>query len=312
MATLKESTPESCATDKVDDVDQLSLKTTSLSINISSTTDTTISNIIIEEKTDTDDSKAKESTDDDSEANDNVFIPSYVPFFNNYLLVDTIQKVIDSVAELRLCTMIAIDLEGIELCRDGRVSIIQITSRANFVYLFDITTLKQSAFDHGLKSLIEDITIGKVFFDLRADCDALFHQFQVLPKNVLDCQIAYMKAPEQRRSRFNIGFRKALLATQVLTLKKREKMAAIKEAGCKLFAPELGGSYEVFDARPLAHELLDYLVTDVVVLLDLLDEQLRLSGLSMYMLQKLSDTRMHKTINSIETPKGRHMAIKDF
>jgi exonuclease 3'-5' domain-containing protein 1 len=297
MATVSEETHRSVSDDEVD---QLTAQAASLSITTSSSATTTTTTIT----TDTDTTTA-EVINSNSPS-------SYVPYFTNYLLVDTVEKVVDAIVAIRKYKFIAIDLEGVDLCREGRVSIIQITSRENFVYLFDITTLKEKAFEHGLKSLLEDVTVGKVFFDLRADCDALFHQFQVHPKNVLDCQIAFMKAPEQRRSRFNIGFRKALLVTGVLSAKQREKMAAIKEAGNKLFSPEHGGSYEVFDARPLAPELLDYLVTDVVVLLDLLEEQLRLSGLSMYMLEKFSDTRMQKTINSVETPKGRQMAIKDF
>lgn len=294
-----------------DEVDQLALKAEALSISHSD---------IVSTNTDTNSKTAATETEVTEEipsiaTDDSIATPiiaSYVPYFSNYMLVDTVQKVIDAIQLIRRYKFIAIDLEGIELCREGRISIVQITSRENFVYLFDITTLQESAFDNGLKDLLEDVDISKVFFDLRSDCDALFHQYHARPRNVLDCQIAFMKAPEQRRSRFNIGFRKALLATEVLTAKKREKMASIKEAGCKLFAPELGGSYEVFDMRPLPPELLDYLVTDVVVLLDLLDEQLRLSGLSMHMLGKLSEARMNKTIDSPETPKGKQMAIKDF
>jgi exonuclease 3'-5' domain-containing protein 1 len=44
---------------------------------------------------------------------------------------------------------------------------------------------------------------------------------------------------------------------------------AVKEAGVKLFAPEKGGSYEVFEKRPLDPRILAYCAQDVALLPDL-------------------------------------------
>ncbi|CAK1357274.1 unnamed protein product [Cercospora beticola] len=38
----------------------------------------------------------------------------------------------------------------------------------------------------------------------------------------------------------------------------------VKKKGCRLFAPEHGGDYAVFDRRPLAKEILDYSTQDVI------------------------------------------------
>jgi exonuclease 3'-5' domain-containing protein 1 len=44
---------------------------------------------------------------------------------------------------------LAIDLEGVDLCRNGRVSIVQIfADTSNVIWLVDITTLGKAAFDH--------------------------------------------------------------------------------------------------------------------------------------------------------------------
>ena len=44
---------------------------------------------------------------------------------------------------------LALDLEGVELCRYGRVSIVQIyADTSNVIWLVDITTLGRVAFDH--------------------------------------------------------------------------------------------------------------------------------------------------------------------
>jgi exonuclease 3'-5' domain-containing protein 1 len=44
---------------------------------------------------------------------------------------------------------LALDLEGVDLCRHGRVSIVQIFAEtSNVIWLVDITTLGRAAFDH--------------------------------------------------------------------------------------------------------------------------------------------------------------------
>ncbi|KAL6073289.1 piRNA biogenesis protein EXD1-like [Balamuthia mandrillaris] len=52
----------------------------------------------------------------------------------------------------------------------------------------------------GLKALLEDEHILKVFHDCRGDSDALFHQFQVALHPVFDTQVAYAVAKRQQFS----------------------------------------------------------------------------------------------------------------
>lgn len=231
---------------------------------------------------------------------------------SDYLLVDTVEKVKTAVNELLVSEYISVDIEGVNLCRTGRISIIQVANQSKFVYLFDITKLLNEAFDYGLKEVLESSLITKVFYDVRADCDALYHQYKILPINVLDCQIAFMRAPERRFSRYNLGFKRALQCTDVITNQQEKEMTKIKEEGRRLFAPEFGGSYAVFDERPIPSVLLDYLITDTVVLLDLLQEQLQLSGLTEYKLNKISEKRMKRAVYGDKPATGRQMARRDI
>lgn len=231
---------------------------------------------------------------------------------SDYLLVDTIDKIKVAVKDLLSSKYISVDIEGVNLCRDGRISIIQVATTSKFVYLFDITKLRHDAFIYGLKEVLESSTITKVFFDIRADSDTLYHQFKVLPNNVLDCQVAFMRAPERRFSRYNIGFKRALQCTDCITNEQEREMIRIKEEGRRLFAPEFGGSFEVFDQRPIPPILLDYLITDTIVLLDLLQEQLILSGLTEYKLAKISEKRMKRAIYGDRAATGKQMARRDI
>lgn len=47
---------------------------------------------------------------------------------------------------------------------------------------------------------------------------------------------------------------------------ENEAFQRMKKAGMKLFAPEQGGSYEVFNKRPLPEDLTRYCAQDVKVL----------------------------------------------
>lgn len=61
---------------------------------------------------------------------------------------------------------------------------------------------------------------------------------------------------------------------QDLGLGKEEKQTAeaVKLMGRILFSPELGGSYSVFNQRPMSTEIIDYCVQDVVYLPKLFDK----------------------------------------
>lgn len=55
---------------------------------------------------------------------------------------------------------------------------------------------------------------------------------------------------------------KRVLATHVPAC-QREQVSGIKQRGLHLFAPELGGSYAVFQQRPLSKDIVDYCCADV-------------------------------------------------
>jgi exonuclease 3'-5' domain-containing protein 1 len=48
-----------------------------------------------------------------------------------------------------------------------------------------------------------------------------------------------------------------------LTASEKQVWEGVKEKGRNLFAPERGGSYEVFNVRPLSNDMLLYCIQDV-------------------------------------------------
>ncbi|RVD81593.1 uncharacterized protein DFL_009450 [Arthrobotrys flagrans] len=169
---------------------------------------------------------------------------------------------------------IYIDLEGVDLCRSGSISILQLfISTIPHIYIIDIHTLGNVAFTTPsstdasvtLKSILEDPSIPVVFYDIRSDNDALYHHFNIHISNVIDLQLYELATRDgfANNRRYLHGLSKAILANANLSAWEAARMDQVKQRGLGLFAPEKGGSYEVFNRRPLPGELLEYCVQDV-------------------------------------------------
>jgi len=86
--------------------------------------------------------------------------------------------------------IIAVDCEGVNLGRNGRLCLVQVATPTK-AYLFDIIEGGAAVFDSGLRQLLEDPAVLKVMHDCRLDSDALFHEHRVNLANVFDTQVAY-------------------------------------------------------------------------------------------------------------------------
>ncbi|KAK6339254.1 hypothetical protein TWF718_008676 [Orbilia javanica] len=220
---------------------------------------------------------------------------------------------------------IFIDLEGVNLCRDGSISILQLfISTIPHIYIIDIHTLGNLAFttpsatDESvtLKSILEDPGVPVVFYDIRSDNDALYHHFNIQISNVVDLQLyelATRSGPGFRNNRRYLnGLSRAILENANLSLAEASRMDRVKQIGVGLFAPEKGGSYEVFNRRPLPAELLEYCVQDVQylpVLLRFFSQRLeRMDKRWMEMIRVETEARIALCRNAI-FPKGRQNAL---
>ena len=178
-----------------------------------------------------------------------------------------------------------IDLEGVNLCREGSLSILTLlldtetsTQRA---YLIDVHVLGAQAFNttgvekKRLKDILQDKMIPKVFFDVRNDSDALFSHFGVQLQGTEDVQL--MESATRKTTQF-----RRLLSGLAKCVEKNVRMSLrgsglgswkqAKEKGERLFKPDCGGSYEVFNQRPIPEEIVDYCVGDVQCLPELRDK----------------------------------------
>ena len=167
-----------------------------------------------------------------------------------------------------------IDLEGAKLSRYGTISLLTLFLFPNHTtYLLDITTLGSLAFSTPsptqaqttFKSILQDASIPKVFFDVRNDSDALHSHFQISLAGIIDLQLLELgsRAGGLDQKRTVCGLARCIKTHAQLTPAEKKTWEAVKDKGALLFAPEKGGRYEVFDERPLSMEIMNYCVQDV-------------------------------------------------
>lgn len=196
---------------------------------------------------------------------------------------------------------VAVDLEGSKIgpC-DGKIALVTLATPSGECFLFDVATCGQPMFDEGkLRALIEHPSLPKLWFDCRSDSAALFHH-GVRPRCVVDLQVAFNLLD---RGRFLSGLQRML---EGLGLLCPEEMSLKYEGRC-LFAPEFGGSFDVFFSRPLLPKLVEYCISDVKYffkareLLREFEEQSR----------AVAELRVEKS-SKADFVNGRHHCLFDF
>ncbi|KAE8360863.1 hypothetical protein BDV27DRAFT_161282 [Aspergillus caelatus] len=212
-----------------------------------------------------------------------------------YIFLNTAISVADVVEELFELPAdppsLYLDLEGTNLSRHGSISILQISVLPhNRTYLIDIHMLKENAFAKAasngqtLKKLLETESVPKVFFDVRNNADALYNCFGITLAGVQDLQLMEL-ATRNFSKKYVHGLAKCIENDAPMTLSERNAWKLGKEKGLKLFAPERGGSYEVFNVWPLALDILR-VVQDILELYHTLcDEQRRIDDEAFYPLR---------------------------
>jgi exonuclease 3'-5' domain-containing protein 1 len=172
------------------------------------------------------------------------------------------------------------DLEGTSLSRHGSISIVTILATSailptDYVFLIDVHTLGAQAFTtpgtHGqtLQSILQDATKTKVFFDVRNDSDALFAHYGIALAGIEDVQLMESATRPTTQSRRLVAGLTTCIEENLTTPSQTASLTRwklVKRKGEKLFNPNRGGSYAVFNQRPIPADIIAYCAGDVALL----------------------------------------------
>ena len=110
-----------------------------------------------------------------------------------YVFIADAASARDAVRCIDAWKTIAVDCEGERLGRAGTLSLVQVATPDNHVYLFDMhdATLRETVLEAGLRRVLESRKITKYMHDCRGDSDALWHIAHTRLCGVLDTQIGH-------------------------------------------------------------------------------------------------------------------------
>ena len=94
-------------------------------------------------------------------------------------VVDEISGLREACDRLKGSKELAVDCEGVELGRDGKLTLVQLMADEDTVYLIDVLVLGENAFKYGLKEILESKEVTKLMFDCRNDSVSLWYEYGV-------------------------------------------------------------------------------------------------------------------------------------
>ncbi|EFY96889.1 DnaQ-like (or DEDD) 3'-5' exonuclease superfamily protein [Metarhizium robertsii] len=166
-----------------------------------------------------------------------------------------------------------VDLEGIKLGRSGSVSLLSVhVAPTAKTYIIDIFKLGEEAFTAtstsgiSLKNILESENIPKVFFDIRNDSNALFSHYGIRVGGIRDLQVMEFATRRGPPARFITGLANCIKYDCPMTESQKQSWLQMKDRAGRLYDPNKGGGYEVFNERPLRREICEYSAQDVALL----------------------------------------------
>ena len=139
-------------------------------------------------------------------------------------------------------------------------------------YLLHVYILRQRTFNttssdglHSLSSIFQDNRIAKVLFDCRMDSDALFGQYGILLRGVIDLQLMCLASKGGGR-KYLPGLEACLINDLEIDSQERALVSQAKIRGKLLWRPKSGGSMQRFNDDPLHEDIINYCVVDTAYL----------------------------------------------
>lgn len=165
------------------------------------------------------------------------------------------------VRELKKSDVISVDAEGVNLGKEGPLTLLQIGTIDGQVYLFDVH-INPEIFRRGkLIEILQSDKIVKVMHSSKGDSAALFFQFDIQLQNVFDTQVAHLVIEEHKG---RILPRCIKLSDICCTYSENAEVSEEKDEIKQLYTTKIGNFWEI---RPLTDEMIAYASGDVTALI---------------------------------------------
>lgn len=222
-------------------------------------------------------------------------------------LVNTAEALQSACESLRGKSPIVLDLEGSNLGRRGRVTMLQIACSPEQVFCFDVMQIGDFAFQM-LKPVLEDAGTVKLCYDCRCDADALLHLHGIYLRGIYDLQILFTLLFQARSDPYLKGLYHALQMPNIIEHDIREDVLFRKRQCKRMMQTESGRL--IFAQRPVPPFVLEYCALDVVFLFNMYN-QWRYFRDELSIL-RMSERRMQNYCFQVLPLDSRVMSTVDF
>lgn len=170
-----------------------------------------------------------------------------------------------AVTDLLKEVLIAVDSEGVQLGKDGPLTLLQVGTVDGRVYLFDVMLDgkqdRRFFADVGLDKLLTSKAVVKVIQSCSGDSAALYHQFGIHLENVFDTQVAHLVIEEHKGKK--LPSRKKL--QEICQLYSKNASAFEGKEDVKLEWSKIEGDF--WAKRPMTEDMIAYASGDVTALI---------------------------------------------
>lgn len=175
---------------------------------------------------------------------------------NAEIITDT-SRCLDVTKKLEKFDVIAVGTEGVHLGKDGPLTLVQIGTIDDNVYLFDIHTNKDLFTKGKLQDVLTSPGITKVMHSCSVASAALYYQFNIRLQNVFDTQVANLMIEEKKGRELVSLLKLEEICEKYSSVSKVKDQVAEKDMGIR----EMGG---LWDRRPLSDDMVQYAAADII------------------------------------------------
>eukprot|EP00026_Physarum_polycephalum_P002441 Phypoly_transcript_02447.p1 GENE.Phypoly_transcript_02447~~Phypoly_transcript_02447.p1 ORF type:complete len:756 (+),score=77.56 Phypoly_transcript_02447:1-2268(+) len=225
-----------------------------------------------------------------------------------FALIEKFKHLREAIQFIRACPKLAVDCEGVALSKTGKLCLIQVSATSakgdQYTIIFDIVCLEKlpefKEVCDSLASFLQDPNILKVMHDARQDCSALFHQMSITVNNIFDTQIAYRMICEIKRGTSTYSADECgRIGLNPLLQKYGFPPHPTKD---QIHARMHKTGSDFWKIRPLAKDLIEYMIEDVVTLLPLSEKMAE--DFQIWSLQSVKELSYKYSRRHIDDPKS--------
>jgi len=235
--------------------------------------------------------------------------------YPNVVLVDSLPLAYAICVAIRKnYKLIAFDLEGVNLGKNGLLTLLQIAVDEYTVYCFDVLVLGKVIFtEEFLGSIFASYEIIKLCFDCRIDGEVMQIHLNHLRVNALfDVQVLYTMLFQAPRDRYLKGLQHVLQSQEEVVQHKETLHSVVSlKHQIKSLLKNSSDQNHLFLKRPIAQEILEYCASDVIYLLRM---HFLWSAKEVHpnTVLKITNDRLRRFCSRKNPIAPRHMSLVDF